>query len=187
MAGDTAVGRDMRALLAEVEQLRAERLACNQSVQGLLAGYARTLAELRRLGVVRSANAPAGDYAEWLVAEALGGKLAESPSEKSWDVKLPNDERVQVKTRLVSVPPRAGQLQTSPFRSWEFEKAAFVLLTSSDYKVVRGVLVSMAVAREHRRGRAHVNGDIVMMGAGLLDHPDATDITEELRRVAEGT
>lgn len=108
MAGDAAVGRDLRALVAEVERLRAERVTPEQTVAQLLAGHARSLAGLRRRGVVRSANAPAGDYAEWLVAKALGGGLAESLSAKSWDVKLPSDERIQVKTRLVSVPPRPG-------------------------------------------------------------------------------
>ena len=57
-----------------------------RTLRELLSGYARTLAELRRRGVVRSNNAPAGDYAEWLVWKALGGKLAENSSEKSWDV-----------------------------------------------------------------------------------------------------
>jgi hypothetical protein len=34
------------------------------------------LAELRARGVVRTANAPAGDLAERLVADAMGGELA---------------------------------------------------------------------------------------------------------------
>ncbi|WP_460707211.1 hypothetical protein [Myceligenerans halotolerans] len=39
-----------------------------ESTSRLLAAYAEILAELRRRGVVRSANAPAGDLAETLVA-----------------------------------------------------------------------------------------------------------------------
>jgi len=88
-----------------------------QTVADLLAGYARILAELRRRGVVRSNNAPAGDYAEWLAARGLGGALADNSSVKSYDITLPSGERVQVKARVVSEPPIAGQLQTSPFRS----------------------------------------------------------------------
>lgn len=77
----------------------------HQSVAELLVGYAEILAELRQRGVVRSDNAPAGDHAEWLVATALGGKLAETFSEKSWDVLLSTDEKarkIQVKARVVS-------------------------------------------------------------------------------------
>lgn len=46
------------------------------STPELLAGYASRLAELRRRGVLRTNNPPAGDYAEWLVQRALGGNLA---------------------------------------------------------------------------------------------------------------
>ena len=35
--------------------------------------------------MIRTENAPVGDYAEYLVWTALGGKLAPN-SEKSWDV-----------------------------------------------------------------------------------------------------
>jgi hypothetical protein len=119
---------------------------------------AASLAELRRRGVVRSNNAPAGDYAEWLVAKGLGGTLADTFSEKSWDVRLATNERVQVKTRVVSVPTRPGQLQTSPFRSWDFELAAFLLLRAEDYTVVKAALVPVAVVIEHGRWRQHVNG-----------------------------
>ncbi|MEZ5202894.1 MAG: hypothetical protein R2701_00470 [Acidimicrobiales bacterium] len=49
------------------------------SVAELLGGYARIIAELRRRGVVRTNNAPVGDYAELLVAAALEGSSA-SPS-----------------------------------------------------------------------------------------------------------
>ena len=84
----------------------------------------------------------------------------------------------------VSVPPRAGQLQTSPFRSWVFETAAFVFLGAEDYHVVRAALVPVAVVIEQRRWRQHVNGHVVMMNARLLGHPNATDITDVLNRAA---
>ena len=38
--------------------------------------YRAILRELKGRGVIRTENAPAGDYAEYLVAAALGGKLA---------------------------------------------------------------------------------------------------------------
>ena len=54
----------------------------------LLALSGGALAELRERDVVRTANAPAGDLAERLVADAMGGKLAHN-SQKSWDVLVP--------------------------------------------------------------------------------------------------
>lgn len=158
----------------------------NRSVQELLAGYARTLAELRRRNVLRSNNAPAGDYAEWLVAKALGGVL-DPNSTKSTDVKLPSGERVQVKARVVSQPPDPGQLQTSAFRSWDVEWVALVQFGESDYRVERAVLIPAPVAKTHARFSKHVNGDILHMRLALLDHAQGIDITEKLRAAARDT
>jgi hypothetical protein len=47
--------------------------------------YRAILRELRSRGVIRTDNAPVGDYAEYLVATTLGGQLAPN-SEKAWDV-----------------------------------------------------------------------------------------------------
>ncbi|MEX2654251.1 MAG: hypothetical protein WD532_04380, partial [Acidimicrobiia bacterium] len=63
----------------------------------LLSSYAAILAELRERGVVRSANAPAGDYAEWLCSRALGATLVDNFSVKSHDLVLSDGRRVQVK------------------------------------------------------------------------------------------
>lgn len=59
------------------------------TVPELLKLHGQTLAELRRRSVVPTANAPAGDYAEWLVAQATNGTLAD-PSQKDWDVTTPD-------------------------------------------------------------------------------------------------
>lgn len=79
-----------------------------------------------------------------------------------------------------SDPPSAGQLQTSPFRSWEFDVAAFVLFRDNDYAVRRGALVPLEVVRSQASFRKHVNGSVVMMRSALLDHEDADDITHGL-------
>ena len=64
------------------------------SVGELLASSRAILAELRRRGVIRTGNAPAGDYAELLVQRATGGQLAPN-SQKSWDVLSPDGERLR--------------------------------------------------------------------------------------------
>lgn len=154
------------------------------TVAELLAGYGRLLAELRKRGVVRSNNAPAGDYAEWLTARALSGELVKNFSVKSNDLTAGSGELVQVKTRVVADPPTRGQLQTSPFRSWDFDLAAFVLLRDRDYFVVRASLVPRDVVKENGRYVAHVNGYIVQMTPSLMGHPTASDITDQLNDAA---
>jgi hypothetical protein len=155
-----------------------------RSVASLLAGYAATLAELKGRGVVRTENAPAGDYAEWLVAKALDGTIAGSTSEKSWDIDAPGYGPLQVKCRLVSVPAKAGQLQTSAFRSWEFRWACFVMLSGDDYSVTRAALVPVSAVRAAGQRRDHVGGWIVQMRPSLLESAGAEDITERLRAAA---
>jgi hypothetical protein len=96
------------------------------SVGELLALSCGILAELRRRGVIRSGNAPAGDYAELLVQRATEGTLAPS-SQKSWDLETSTGERLQVKARVVTDPSIRGERQLSFFRSWDFDAAVIVL------------------------------------------------------------
>lgn len=117
-------------------------------------------------------------------AEALHGTLVDNFSVKSYDLALPAGERVQVKCRVVSDPPKTGQLQTSSFRSWDFERAALVLLRSVDYSVLRAALIPVAVVRETARFAAHVNGSNLQMRASLFEDPQAKDITAALRAAA---
>lgn len=144
--------------------------------------YRATLAELRGRGIVRTENAPAGDYAEYLVATALGGELAPN-SEKSWDVRLEDGRRVQVKARVVSDPPRRSQRQLSPFRSFDFDTAIIVLLADTDYSVWRAVELPQSVVESTATYNAHVNGHIFNAKDEILNHVLSVDLTDRLRNV----
>lgn len=96
--------------------------------------YRGILSELKSRGVIPDGDTPVGDYAEYLVATALGGQLAPN-AEKSWDVLGSDGEKLQVKARVVSDPAGPGQLQLSPFRSFGFDSAVIVLLSATDYAV----------------------------------------------------
>lgn len=116
----------------------------------------------------------------------LAPPLVDNFSVKSHDLLLTDGRRVQVKTRVTSEPPKAGQLQTSPFRSWDFDLAAFVLLRDYDYAVRRGG------PPPRGSGSSPVDlsqpceriSSVVMMRGALLDHGDAEDITDRLRAAA---
>lgn len=155
-----------------------------RSTADLLAGYASIIAELRRRDVIRTNNAPAGDYAEWLVARALGGCLADNKAAKSYDLTLPDGNRVQVKSRVVSIPVQRGQLQASVFRSFDYEFAGLVLLRDIDYAVHRAVLTPRHVVEQFATRVDHVNGWRLMMTAAVLDHQESIDITAAMRAAA---
>lgn len=142
--------------------------------------YRRILRELTDRGVIRTMNAPAGDYAEHLVAALTRGTLADN-SEKSWDVQT-QTEKLQVKCRVVD-PSKSKGRQLSPFRTWDFDRAVIVLF-DEDYDIYRCAAVPRHVLEEHATYRAHVNGHVVHATDMLLSHPDAEDLTEALRRVS---
>lgn len=144
--------------------------------------YRSILAELRRRGVIRTGNAPVGDYAEWLVARASGGELASNTSQSSWDVEVPGGERLQVKSRFVTNPGNAGERQLSPFRSWDFD-AAVIVLFDDDFAVWRAAKIPQATVEANSRHVEHVNGYRVMARDPLLDAGE--DWTERLRLAAE--
>jgi hypothetical protein len=151
------------------------------STKQLLALSRLILAELRRRGVIRSGNAPAGDYAELLVKVATGGELAPN-SQKSWDVKTPDDETLQVKARVVTDPGNAGERQLSVFRSWDFDSGVIILF-DDQFVVWKAAKLSSAQLEASARWIEHVKGWRVMATDALLGQGE--DWTERLRRAAE--
>ena len=155
------------------------------SESGLFSLYRAILRELKGHGVIRTVNAPADDYAEYLVATALGGQLAPN-SEKAWDVLVNDDEKLQVKARVVSDPVEPGQLQLSPFRSFGFDAAVIVLLSAADCTVSRASKVPRHVIESAAVYRQHVNGKVLFARPGIMGHPEATDLTATLRAAQSG-
>ena len=45
----------------------------------------------------KSNRDPLAEFSEWLVATLIGGTRADNPVQKGWDVRGPDDEKVQVK------------------------------------------------------------------------------------------
>lgn len=154
----------------------------------LFALQGQLLAELRSRGVLRTNNPPVGDYAEWLVWRAIGaaGERLPANSNPSYDLTSDTFGKVQVKARLVSDPPKSGQVQTSPFRTKGFDHAALVLLSSVDFSVVSAVLLPLAAVEERWYWREHIRGWTVQMNRPTMNHPQAVDITALLDRAAQG-
>ena len=155
------------------------------SQSGLFSLYRAILGELKSRGVIRTENAPVGDYAEYLVATALGGQLAPN-SEKAWDVLGNDGEKLQVKAPVVADPAEPGQLQLSPFRSFGFDSAVIVLLSATDYAVWRASKVPRYVVESSAIYRQHVNGKVLFARPEIVGHPDATDLTATLRAAQTG-
>ncbi len=152
------------------------------STSELLSSYRAVLAELRRREIVRTGNAPTGDYAETLVKVAFKGELAPN-SEKSWDIQTPDGQKLQVKSRLLDDPRRTKQRQLSPIRSWEFDSLVIILFDST-YAVWRAVKIPAGLIRGTGTQSDWVNGELIVARDSLLNHEQALELTLLLRQTA---
>lgn len=150
----------------------------------LFAQYRDILRQLRDQGIIRTNNAPAGDWAEYLTQRVYAGTLAPS-SEKSWDVRARDKRRLQVKSRVLSDPPKRDQRQLSTIRSFRFDALVVVLLSDADYSVIRAIELSRATAKRLGRFVQHDNGYRVIASDEVLDA--GIDKTDRFRATAQRT
>lgn len=125
----------------------------------LLVRYGATLTELERRGVVRTRNAPVGDYAEYLAAQVYGGTLAPN-SVKSYDLTTLDGARYQVKARTVRPGMKAGAA-FSVIRSYDFDFMVYLALDWETYEVMWAREVAVAEMESVGRFSDHINGTLV--------------------------
>jgi hypothetical protein len=155
------------------------------SAHELLRQYADILRELRKRRIIRTANAPAGDLAETLVARAYSGMLAPN-SEKSWDVTAADGRLLQVKSRVIAANASSKPIQFSVFRSWEFDTAVFVVLTAETYDVLRALEVPSQSVHDRANATAWVGGHTIMLSLlGLAALPGCADVTARVQSALE--
>lgn len=148
------------AVCARLPALSSRPLAA-ESTPALLRQYAEILAELRARGVVRTSNAPLGDYAEYIALRVYGGTLAPN-SAKSYDLLAPDERRIQVKARTVSATTSPSAV-FSVFRSFDFEAAVLIVLDARTYNLRWAKELSPEDVREASRWSPHVNGYLLQI------------------------
>jgi hypothetical protein len=155
------------------------------SSRDLLSLYSRVLRELLSRRVIRTLNAPAGDLAETLVANAYEGELAPN-SEKSWDVRGPDGRQMQVKARVVAASAATKPIQFSVFRSWGFDAAVFVVLAAETYDVLAAVELPAQSVEAKANQTAWVGGARLTVSIPVLKGlPGAIDRTALLQQALE--
>ncbi|MEJ5928845.1 hypothetical protein WG915_09515 [Corynebacterium sp. H128] len=133
-------------MLPDVSKLR---------VKELLQTEAAIVAELRQRGLVRTNNKPLGDIAEQVVLAARGGIL-EPNSTKSHDVTTPGGHRIQVKAMGRRMGGKKGKF--SPFRSFDFDTAVFLVFESQSFELILAREVSAKDVEAVSGYSAHTNG-----------------------------
>lgn len=151
------------------------------TVPQLLAQYAEILAELRKREVVRTRNAPIGDYAEFLSAAVYGGEL-EPNSGKSYDLIAADGRSVQVKARTIGDGVRSSA-KFSAFRSFDFDVAVFLAFDLSSYDLVWAHEVPSAEVRSATSYSAHTNASTVRISTARQLGTDVTDRFQAVLRL----
>jgi hypothetical protein len=144
----------------------------------LLSLYSQILTELIARQVTRSRNPPAGDYAELLVAEHYGGKLA-SGSATSYDVVVSGGRTIQVKS-LVVVDADKRSHSYSRLRTFDFDACVFVVFDSVNYRVVHAIEIESIAVEAMARDAKCVAGRRVNVKQ-VLACEDARDLTKGLQ------
>src|SRR6266511_4442328 len=151
----------------------------DRTIAELFGLYRAILRELRAGGIIRTDNAPTGDYAEYLTLAVYGGELA-PPSEKSWDVRSGDGRRLQVKARVLN--GGAGEHQLGVLRSFDFD-ALVAVQFDAEYGIARALEVPPSTARALARPRPHENGAALFIDRRLLHDPSVVDVSDRFRSV----
>jgi hypothetical protein len=104
----------------------------------LLSDWVAIMRQLRVLGVIRTNNNPIGDIAEAIVCDHFGGERA-SFSQKGWDVKAPDGELIQVKSRRKT--PESKPSVLSPISDDEYDSLVVVIF-DEQFRVTEGLKAS---------------------------------------------
>lgn len=131
-----------------------------RSTRQLLALWGAILRELRRRGVVRTANNPIGDIAEALVAAHVGGERA-SFSNRGWDVKGPDGALLEVKG--IRIDEVATRKNLSPIPATSEYTRLVVVVFDADLRVAEALEVDRAVIEEFFNPRKKDGARIVRL------------------------
>jgi hypothetical protein len=145
----------------------------------LLSLHSEILTQLRSRGVIRTKNNPVGDYAEWLVSNALGMTLL-SNSSAGVDAIDANGMKVQIKARRVT--PDNPSRQLSALRKYEAAGFDYLIAVIFDetYNVLDAYKIPHEVIRNYARHSDHVNARIINLKGAILADPRVTSIKENL-------
>jgi hypothetical protein len=149
-------------------------------VSTLLELHVDLLLQLRRRGVVRSANNPTGDYGERLFARAFDWTL-NSNSSADADAVDTDGLRYQIKSRRLLTLKGSRQLGfIRRLKDRPFDRLATVLFDDR-FRVLRGAIIPFEVVEPRASYVESVKAWRFMLRDGIWELPDVRDVTLELR------
>lgn len=151
-----------------------------RSISELLNAHVEIMEELRTRGVLRSANNPTGDLAEWLFCKAFGWDQAPN-SVKGYDATDSDGLRYQIKGRRVH--RRNPSRQLSAIRDLNaFDYLAGVIF-DDDFNVSKAAIIPASLLPERIRFSKHTNSHLFFLTDDVWNLPDVQDVTAQIVRV----
>jgi hypothetical protein len=150
------------------------------SVNELLVLGADATDELRHRRIVRTANNPIGDFAEYLFCRAFGWKLADN-AERDADAIGSDGKRYQIKARRLG--GNAGDRQLSALRNLPnqgFDKLAAVLFDKR-FGIVRAAIIPHSLVLKNSTHQRHTNSWRFILRDEVWLWPGVEDVTKPLR------
>jgi hypothetical protein len=163
----------------------ADPMIAHLSVVGLLSMHGAIMDELRTRGIVRTSNAPGGDFAETLFSRAFGWSL-ENNSALGFDAIDKAGLRYQIKSRRLSRQNGSRQLSAIrrlPERTFDYLAA---VLFNERYEVSRAIILPHEVVESRARYGTHTNSWKLMLEDKLWDIEGARDVTAIVASAAQG-
>jgi hypothetical protein len=146
----------------------------------LLVLQAKILKVLKERGTTRSTNNPVADYAEGLVAKALGLELV-SQSNRGYDATdRRTGERYEIKSRRITSHNKSTQL--GALRNLDKEPFDFLvaLIFHEDFSVAYAAKIPRLVVIERSKYIAHTNSHKCMLPRSIFKDARVEDITTRL-------
>lgn len=141
----------------------------------------RAVDELRRRGVVSTANAPLGGYAEWLFREAFGWKDTGN-SNKDVDAIGRDGTLYQIKSRRIHKRNKSRQLGAlRRLNEQNFDVLAAVLF-NEDFTVMRAALIPHRLVVDNATYVAATNSGKFHLRDSVWDWDGVKDVTAKLQK-----
>lgn len=166
------------ALGGEMRQINLDRLSASQ----LLQLHAHVIDELRERGVVRSANNPVADLAEYIFCRAFDWTQAEKSTPYA-DATCAAGKLYQVKGRRLTQHNQSRQLSAMrdlPARGFHYLAG---VLFNEDYSVARAALVPHKLVLANATFVPHTNSWKFILRDEVWTWPAVQDVTLDLQSV----
>lgn len=151
----------------------------NHKTSQLLTLHCDINEELRRRGILRSANNPTGDLSEYLFCKAFKWEQAPN-SEKGFDAIDENQIKYQIKGRRIHQRNKSRQL--SAIRNLEtkpFDVLAAILF-DDDYRIILAALIPFDLVKQRSVYRQHTNSNLFHLRDSVLVENGVKDVTSKI-------